>query len=81
MKFILLTLLTLFSFISFSYAESAATKEPASNTQADWFSPSCPSCAKLLTPGSANLGNSKGVFRQGTKKKKITPTAPAGTGN
>ena len=38
--------------------------------EAGWFSPSCLTCAKMQTPGTANLGNSKGVFRPGGKKSK-----------
>lgn len=45
-------------------------------TEAKWFSPDCPDCAKLLTPGKASLGNSVGVYRPGSKAKK-KPNAPA----
>lgn len=68
MKISLLVLL--FAFIgSSAFAEDDAA--PAqSATQADWFSPSCSSCAKMLTPGTANLGNAKSVYRPGLKSKK-----------
>ena len=57
----------------------ACAEEPA-QTEAGWFSPSCKDCPKLQTPGSANLGNSKGVYRPGGKKKKPVESAPVKTG-
>lgn len=67
MKFILLVLtFSLLAFSALAEEETPVTKE---TTQADWFSPSCPNCPKLLIPGTANLGNSKGVFRPGDKSK------------
>ena len=72
-----LTLLIL-AFVSLGTSVQAEEPTAAQTTQADWFSPSCPTCNnKLLIPGSANLGNSKGVFRPGTKKlKKKVLTTP-----
>ena len=67
MKFIL-ALLT-FSLLNFSAFAQEETPQAKEATQADWFSPGCPTCPKLLIPGSANLGNSKGVFRPGDKAK------------
>lgn len=67
MKFFLFILT--FSFLSFSAMAEEETLPPKETTQADWFSPSCPTCPKLLIPGTANLGNSKGVFRPGDKAK------------
>ena len=72
MKGVLMKLtLFVFLFLLMSISGRAAEVETASpsTTQADWFSPACPTCAKLLTPGTANLGNSKGVFRPGDKAK------------
>lgn len=68
MKFIFVILT--FSFLNFSAIAQEEEAPPAKEaTQADWFSPGCPTCPKLLIPGSANLGNSKGVFRPGEKAK------------
>lgn len=76
MKFILFVLI--FSLSNFSFAADEETPPPKEATQADWFSPGCPTCPKLLIPGTANLGNSKGVFRPGdkakAKKKKVGVT-------
>lgn len=67
MKFIFVILtFSLLNFSAFADEETTPSKE---TTQADWFSPGCPTCPKLLIPGSANLGNSKGVFRPGDKSK------------
>lgn len=76
--------LALFILVFVTMGLSAHGEEQTSTqtTQADWFSPSCPACAKLLTPGSANLGNTKGVFRPNGKKqkKKATTTEPVNVG-
>ncbi len=66
MKYLFLTLIL----VSFT------VQAQDSETQAGWFSPNCPNCAKYLTPGSATLGNTKGVYRPDKKKKK-KDTAPA----
>lgn len=59
----------------------ASAETNQSQTQADWFSPDCSSCAKYLTPGTASLGNTKGVYRPNKKTKKpdTTTTAPSST--
>ena len=78
MKFILLIAAFMFMVLG-AHAESASVASgDATQTQADWFSPACPNCAKLLTPGTASLGNSKGVFRPNAKKqiKKTELTKP-----
>lgn len=54
-------------------ATAAEEEVSPATTQADWFSPTCPGCAKLLTPGTANLGNSKNIFRRDDKSKKKKP--------
>jgi|GEM_PF-6246404 len=53
--------------------------EESSKTQADFFSPNCTDCPKMQTPGSANLGNNKGVFRPGNSKKKPSSAPPVDT--
>lgn len=72
MKYIFLTLILI------GFAAQANDSE----TQAGWFSPSCPNCAKYLTPGSASLGNTKGVYHPDKKKKKkdSAPAVKADTG-
>lgn len=70
-------LLLVLSIVTFGFAAFAQT----SNTEANWFSPACKDCPKMLTPGTASLGNKKGVFRPGSKtKKKTTTTQPVNTG-
>ncbi|MBY0553013.1 hypothetical protein K2P97_00695 [bacterium] len=76
MKLMLLVL----SIVSFGVVALAQS----TNTEANWFSPQCKDCPKMLTPGTASLGNNKGVYRpdrRGSKKKPSAtpPTAPAGT--
>ena len=67
MKFLVFVLtFALLNFEALAQQEESASPE---TTQANWFSPACPDCAKLLTPGTANLGNSKGVYRPGDKAK------------
>ena len=68
-----------FSLIGISaQAQEKEETPPPSTTQADWFSPACPTCAKLLTPGRASLGNNVGVFsphdKTKVKKKKSSTT-------
>lgn len=57
-----------FTFLGF-VVSAQEPESPVSTTQADWFSPGNPDSAKLLIPGSATLGNTKGVFRPGDKAK------------
>lgn len=65
-------LLLVLSIVTFGFGAFAQTSE----TEANWFSPACKDkCPKMLTPGTASLGNDKGVFRPGGKSKKKT-TAP-----
>lgn len=79
MKMTLLTLTFVFAGISAFAEEQAAPAQQAQPTEAGWFSPSCKDCPKLQTPGSANLGNTKGVYRPGGKKKKPVESAPVKT--
>lgn len=79
MKMTLLILAFVFTGLSV-FAEESAAPKTEETTEAGWFSPSCESCPKLQTPGSANLGNTKGVFRPGGKKKKPAESAPVKTG-
>lgn len=59
MKSILIILSVLF----LSFAVLAEDPNMNRSDGAGWFSPDCPSCAALQTPGGASLGNNKGVFR------------------
>ncbi len=69
MKFVLLIAVFMFMASGVHAESSSVVSSDATQTQADWFSPSCPNCAKLLTPGTASLGNSKGIFRPNAKKQ------------
>lgn len=71
MKILLLVLSMTFGLVAFANQ---------SGTEAKWFSPDCKDCPKMLTPGTASLGNNKGVFRPGQTKKKPTTTKPVSTG-
>lgn len=73
MKLMLLVL----SIVSFGFVALAQS----SNTEASWFSPQCKDCPKMLTPGTASLGNNKGVYRPGSKKRTAPVAAPVSTGN
>lgn len=67
MKFFVFVLT--FSLLTFSALAEEETPVSKEMTQANWFSPGCPDCPKLQMPGTANLGNGKGVFRPGDKSK------------
>lgn len=64
--------LILFSTLLFSLTSLA-------ETEANWFSPDCKECIKMLKPGEASLANNKGVLNSKSKKKKPVSTPVSGT--
>jgi hypothetical protein len=72
-------ILVFFSILVLGFSALAA-KDDKIKTEAGWFSPDCPDCAKFLTPGQARIGNDRGVYRPGSiqqfRKKNPNPNNP-----
>jgi hypothetical protein len=74
-------ILVVFSILVLGFSALAANDvKKTKPTEASWFSPDCPDCARYLTPGQASIGNDRGVYRRGSnqqsRKKSPNPNNP-----